>query len=121
MAAAALITGGLTAATTAPASAAPTAAQSCYGNARVYSTTQYGTVHEWPAQGYAKTTSACNDINVKTGKAVSVRVCFERTATCNSWKWTNADGSWRAVATDVSDGTNFWLQFGTPSWGHVAM
>ncbi|MEV0678675.1 hypothetical protein AB0I60_19370 [Actinosynnema sp. NPDC050436] len=86
--------------------------QSCYGSAKSY--TAIGDVSadwaEWPDYGYATTTSACADINVKTNYSRYVRVCFATTSTCNEWKPAYA-GQWTVVASDVLDNTKFWLRF----------
>ncbi|MGP3949733.1 hypothetical protein [Streptomyces sp. 7N604] len=106
----------MTAATTEPASAdAPktdSRGQSCYGSARDYTAVGDASqgVATWRAYSYATTTSACADINVKTNYSRWVRVCFERTASCNDWTPAYV-GQWTVVADDVDDGTKFWLVF----------
>lgn len=67
----------------------------------------------WPARGtYATTTSRCDDINLKLDATRSVRTCFKSGSswTCNGWRTLSA-GSWGLAATDVLDGTQFFLQF----------
>lgn len=67
----------------------------------------------WPARGtYATTTSRCNDINLKLDGTRSVRTCFKSGSgwSCNAWRTLSA-GSWGVAATDVLDGTQFFLQF----------
>lgn len=87
-------------------------AAACYDTARYYTMTHGGSGNaHWPGTGkYAYTTGSCSDINVKPNSGRQVRVCFERTGTCNSWKYVPA-GTWRAVATDVRDYTGFYVQF----------
>ncbi|MEU3460354.1 hypothetical protein ABZ721_10395 [Streptomyces sp. NPDC006733] len=69
----------------------------------------------WPARGsYATTTSRCNDINLKLdGAGVrSVRTCFKAGSSWNCGGWhILAEGRWGLAATDVLDGTQFFLQF----------
>ncbi|MFE9391348.1 hypothetical protein [Streptomyces sp. NPDC006784] len=115
----ALAAGGISVATASPASAAPAKAAACYDVAVSYSTTQYGAQHEWPATGYARTSSSCADINVRPNSTISVRTCFRATASCNSWR-TISGGTWGLAATDVLDGTDYWLVFSAPSSGRVA-
>lgn len=108
LAAAALAAGGLTAATSTPA----TAATSCYGSAKSITTDSNG---RWPVSGYAYATSYCNDINVKSIKQDSVRTCFVPTS---GNVWCNADrtlyaNTWGVAATDVKDGTKFYLIIGS--------
>ncbi|MER6345182.1 hypothetical protein ACWC10_37930 [Streptomyces sp. NPDC001595] len=113
LAAAALAAGGMTAATTSTASAAPTGVQSCYGSAKSFVTTYVSPYHRWPGSGSATTTSNCGDINVKPVYGDDVRTCFLPSSggvSCNAWRWINA-GSWGLAATDVKDGTKFYLQF----------
>lgn len=116
----ALTAGGLTAAGTATATAAPSAAESCYGSAKSYSTDS----NNWWPQGsaWAYTTSNCADINVKPSSGVYVKTCFAPTSGdsyCNSYRWIAA-GTWGLAATDVNDGTKFFLQFDRSSSGSVA-
>ncbi len=120
LAAAALMAGGLTAVTSAPATAAPIAAQgSCYGQAVQYST-HWGTEWaEWPAGMWAVTSPFCADINVRPHGTTYVRTCFQKTGTCNAWRWIFG-GTWGTAATDVLDGTRFYLQFSQGSGGFVA-
>ncbi|MFK4144949.1 hypothetical protein [Streptomyces sp. NPDC004065] len=97
--------------TTPNAGAAPSTAQSCYGGAVNYSTT----VGYWPTgSGYARTSSACADINVKPKKTVQVATCFKKTDTCNSWR-TISGGKWGVAASKVKDGTEYFLIFSSDS------
>jgi hypothetical protein len=121
LAAAALMAGALTAMISAPATAAATAAQvSCYGQA-VYYTTHWGPEWaEWPPAGiWAVTGPYCADINVRPNSTTYVRTCFRKTGTCNAWHWIFG-GTWGTAATDVLDGTQFYLQFDRGSAGLVA-
>ncbi|MEU6349052.1 hypothetical protein ABZ896_06960 [Streptomyces sp. NPDC047072] len=112
-----LTAGGLTAVTTATANAA---AESCYGSAKSYSTDSY---NSWPkAPSYATTTSNCADINVKPSSGTYVQTCFAPTSGdnyCNSMRWIAA-GTWGLAATDVKDGTKFYLQFDRAGSGTTA-
>ncbi|MFH9575517.1 hypothetical protein [Streptomyces sp. NPDC017230] len=112
-----LLGGGVAAATTGAASAsAPKAEvgiQSCLGNARYYTGTpgSGGSNAHWPGTGkYAYTTSSCADINIKTNYTRQVRTCFKATRACNGWR-TAARGQWALAATDVKDGSGFYIQF----------
>ncbi|MBM0275020.1 hypothetical protein [Micromonospora tarensis] len=92
--------------------------QSCYGNAKSYDA--YNDYFYWPVTGYARTTTACSDINIKpTDRGIYVAVCFRRTGTCNGYKWA-AQNSWTVIATNVLDGTDYWLDFTGVSRGQVA-
>ncbi|WP_265295169.1 hypothetical protein [Streptomyces sp. SHP 1-2] len=117
LAASALLLGsGMTAATTGPAAASDTsvgAARACTADAPRF-TSSPGTSSSdpafWPARGtYATTTSRCSDINLKLDGTRSVRTCF-RTSGCNGWRTLTA-GRWGLAASDVLDGTQFYLQF----------
>ena len=69
----------------------------------------------WPPYGEARTTSYCNDINVKVTSTVSVLTCFLPSSggtTCNAWRTLYAN-TWGLAATDVRDGTRFYLVFST--------
>ncbi|MGW7542834.1 hypothetical protein ACWGKQ_17245 [Streptomyces sp. NPDC054770] len=116
----ALTAGGLTAAGTATATAAPSAAESCYGSAKSYTTSPS---NWWPAgAAWAYTTSNCADINVKPNTDVNVKTCFDPTSGdsyCNASRKISA-GTWGLAATNVSDGTKFFLQFDRSSSGIVA-
>ncbi|MER5896440.1 hypothetical protein [Streptomyces sp. NPDC001876] len=112
LAAVALTAGGLTAATTATAAAAPTAVQSCLGGAKSFSST-YTAPYRWPGSGSVTTTSTCNDINVKPYYGDNVRTCFLPSSggtSCNAWRWISG-GVWGLAATDVKDGTKFYVEF----------
>ncbi|MEV0185325.1 hypothetical protein AB0I54_39570 [Streptomyces sp. NPDC050625] len=108
----------LTAATTlatglflAPAPTASAAATSCYGSAKTINGTDDN--GHWPPGGSTKTTSNCNDINVKITRTIDVQTCFAPTSGgyyCNGWRTVYAN-TWGLAATDVKDGTTFWLLF----------
>ncbi|MGV9388213.1 hypothetical protein ACWDQL_03650 [Streptomyces olivaceus] len=117
----ALAAGALTATATVPSSAASAVAQSCYGSANYFSTTQVGERHVWPANGWARTTSACNDINVKTIALPrnQVWVCFKRTG-CQIDDTDTYSGTWVLAATNVLDGTDYKLMFAAYDVGQVA-
>ncbi|MBQ1016672.1 hypothetical protein KBX71_02205 [Micromonospora sp. D93] len=94
------------------------AIQSCYSNAKSYDA--YNDAFVWPFNGYARTTTACNDINIKpTDRGIYVSVCFRRTGTCNGYKWA-ARNTWTVIATNVLNGTDYWLDFTGVSKGLVA-
>ncbi|WP_329374649.1 hypothetical protein [Streptomyces sp. NBC_01483] len=122
LAAAALVAGGLTAVTSGSAAAAPSAALSCYGSAKSY--TADSTYYEWP-QGseLAVTTSNCVDINVKPNNSESVRTCFWPSDAdgwqCNAYR-SIAGGTWGLAATNVKNGTSFYVQFQSTSSGLIA-
>ncbi|UED86792.1 hypothetical protein [Streptomyces profundus] len=115
----ALITGGATAAGTAPAAAAPVGPMACYDQAVSYETTAIGERHRWPSTGWATTSPHCNDINVKALYRTDVRVCFRATDTCNGVKTAYA-GTWILAATNVRDGTAYHLSFSSWSVGEAA-
>lgn len=112
-----LAAGGLTAAT---ATTAGAAAQSCYGSAKSYTT---DSVDSWPASpAWAYTTSNCADINVKPNNGTYVQTCFDPTSGasyCNAKRWIAA-GTWGLAATDVNNGTKFFLLFDRASSGITA-
>lgn len=115
-------------ATAAPASAQPTTGTlaipasppvvhatatttSCFGSAKTINGTDPN--GHWPPFSSAFTTSNCNDINVKMTTTVNVRTCFAPTSGgtfCNGWRTVSAN-TWGLAATDVLDGTRFWLEF----------
>ncbi|MDS0135438.1 MULTISPECIES: hypothetical protein [unclassified Amycolatopsis] len=67
----------------------------------------------WPPYGEAVTTSYCYDINVKMTETVSVSTCFLPSSggiSCNSRRTVYAN-TWGLAATDVKDGTHFYLSF----------
>ncbi|MEV5011064.1 hypothetical protein AB0K74_15950 [Streptomyces sp. NPDC056159] len=113
VAAAVLAAGGLTAATSTPASAA-----TCYGSAKSYATNDSW---EWPEFGVPATaTSNCNDINVMpTDRDMVVQTCFIKTGKCNG-PHTIRKGVWGVAATNVLSGTKFYLDFWGYSEGKVA-
>ncbi len=115
VAAVTLASGGLTAATVTTAGAV---AQSCYGSAKSYNTNGSYLNQDWPVTGYATTTSNCSDINVKPNQTIQVMTCFYTTG-CNKYRTIQA-GTWGVAATDVYNGSKFYLHFWTPSSGQVA-
>jgi hypothetical protein len=118
VAATALLAGALTVLTGAPASAA-----TCYGTAKSYKSSLYDSGWFWYGSTYPSTTSNCYDINVKPMNGrVQVRTCFlpaNGSGYCNGWRTIESD-TWGTAATDVLDGTKFYLNFGGPSAGLVA-
>ncbi len=120
-ASAVLLGGGMTAtaAAAAPAEASESpisTARACTQNAPRFTSWPGSGVNDpafWPARGtYATTTTRCNDINVKLSSRREVRTCFKRGTgwSCNGWQWLPAN-RWDEAATDVLDGTKFFLQF----------
>lgn len=113
---AALAAGGVTAAATAPAAAAPARAQACYDHSVGYTTVAHGELHRWPRTGWATTSSYCADINVKASFRTDVKVCFRATGRCNSFK-TAYERTWVEAATNVLDGTKYYMLFSSYSTG----
>lgn len=120
LAASALLLGsGMTAATAGQAAASDTpvsTARACTESAPRF-TGSPGTGSNdpafWPARGtYATTTTRCVDINLKLDATREVRTCFKKGSgwDCNGWRWLSA-GRWGLAATDVLDGTKFFVQF----------
>ncbi|MEU5096143.1 hypothetical protein [Streptomyces sp. NPDC020996] len=94
-----------------PAPAASAAATSCYGSAKTINGTDDN--GHWPPYSATYTTSNCNDINVKMTTTVYVQTCFDPTNGdyyCNDPRQVQAN-TWGLAATDVKDGTRFWLLF----------
>jgi hypothetical protein len=77
----------------------------------------------WPPFSSTVTTAKCADINVRITRTVDVRTCFEPTSGapfCNAWRTVFAN-TWGLAATDVRDGTRFYLLFSSGSiTGHAA-
>lgn len=113
------VTAALCAATavpTATASAAPapeSAALACLDTAKNY-TSAPGSGSQnahWPGTGkWARTTASCADINIKTNYTRQVRTCFRATGACNEFR-SAPKGKWVLAASDVKDGTDFYIQF----------
>ena len=121
VAAAVLAAGGLTAVTSTPASAT-----TCFGSAKSYNPVDNGNEYVWPATTYAHATSYCNDINVRATVEgftyVPVRTCFVPSSGsiyCNAYRNVTS-GTWGLAATDVLDGTAFYLEFQWYNHGSVA-
>lgn len=120
VAALALTTGGLVAVGMQSASAA-----GCYDSAVSFA--HVPGEHRSPSGGGKFTaTSACNDINLRTGSSIGVKVCFYPRSGKNycQTEWTSARaGQWTVVATDVRPGTKFeldWYHSGIGFGAHVA-
>lgn len=113
-----VLVGGLALVTVPSASAAP--ATTCYGSAKSYVSSGRDNL-DWPGKGVATTTSYCADINVKPSQGTYVQTCFWTNSdwTCNSYRWISA-GTWGTAATDVLDGSQFFLHFDRSSSGLVA-
>ncbi|AOS64659.1 hypothetical protein TL08_19340 [Actinoalloteichus hymeniacidonis] len=104
-----MVAGGVTASADTE-STNPQAVQTCYGGAVQVS----GSGTRFPSSGYYRTTSRCADINFRYGLGpsfVMARVCFRSTGACNKYRQIPRGTDWRLVATDVLDGTDFYMQF----------
>jgi hypothetical protein len=102
-----------------PPSASATTA-SCHSSAKQINGTDPN--GHWPPYGYAVTTSNCNDINVKLNQTEEVATCFQpssRPIYCNDRRPVYAN-VWGLAATDVLDGTKFWLIFDSEGTTGVA-
>ncbi|MGA5143402.1 hypothetical protein [Streptomyces azureus] len=123
----ALIGGGLLGTSSAGAATqGEVVAQSCYGNARGYTKASGTHIYpNYPTANYLKTTSSCADINIKTDTDRYVKVCF---LDMSGGKECQADyklakaGSWKVVATNVKDNTEyqFYFRSDAKSTGHYA-
>jgi hypothetical protein len=73
-------------------------------------------------EGYLRTTSACNDINVKLDSGLNVKVCFGPTGGCQDRFTWAARGKWTAIATNVKDNVEYYLIFevGFARTGYIA-
>ncbi|MFE7118401.1 hypothetical protein ACFU99_23595 [Streptomyces sp. NPDC057654] len=117
-AAALLLGSGTVTATADPATASDTTgiARKCLEDAppfTSYAGTGSNDPSYWPKRGtYATTTTRCADINVKLNQTRDVQTCFKKGSgwTCNGWR-TLHQGKWGLAATDVLNGTQFFLQF----------
>ncbi|WP_329382585.1 hypothetical protein OG625_19765 [Streptomyces sp. NBC_01351] len=101
------------------AGTAQAGALACNDTARNYVTDE---VNSWPHASLAATTSNCYDINVKPSAGTYVRTCFVPSSGgwyCNSYRWISG-GVWGLAATDVKDGTKFYLDFDRYSTGRVS-
>jgi hypothetical protein len=112
----ALAAGGVTAAATVPAAPTPARAQACYDHSVGYETVPLGELHRWPRTGWATTSPYCADINIKANVMTDVKVCFRATGRCNDFKTAYAR-SWIQAATNVLDGTKYYLLFSSYSAG----
>ncbi|MFI6874668.1 hypothetical protein ACIBL6_14615 [Streptomyces sp. NPDC050400] len=95
------------------ATSAGAAARSCYGEAWSYS--KPSNTNFQPASALYFATDNCADINIKTNTSRRVKVCFYASGGglnyCQSDYKTTTAGEWKAIATDVIDGTKFKFQF----------
>lgn len=100
-------------------------AATCYGGAEYFY--KRSGVHSIPnGSGWWKTTSRCNDINLKPASWVSsgrnVKVCFNPSSGnvyCQrQYTYVPAGSGWKVIASNVGDGTKYRFQFQTTgSWG----
>ncbi|MER6270918.1 hypothetical protein [Streptomyces sp900105755] len=126
LAAGALLAGGVTASAVGSADAANARSvatvQSCYGSAHTdyfYRRDSGGNAF-YPDQGsYLTTTSACGDININPWVSYSFTVCFKATGSCNGWHYAPAN-QWTVIASQVLDGTKFYVQAKTTTDEPVA-
>lgn len=92
-------------------------AADCLADQQQFSKPSGGT--RYPSSGYLKTTSKCQDINLKANlwydsgdTARAIKVCF-KTAGCQD-HWTNVYRyDWYEIATNVKDGTEYYFKFYT--------
>jgi len=90
-------------------------ALACYDTAKAY-TSVVGHKHHprgFPGGAWHTTTSSCSDINVKSDRVRSIRVCFDPSSgdpICQE-NYTSVGTGWTVVATKVADGTKFKLNF----------
>ncbi|MFJ8011836.1 hypothetical protein [Streptomyces sp. NPDC096339] len=101
------------------AGTAQAGALACNDTARNFVTDE---VNSWPHDTLAVTTSYCYDINVKPSADTKVRTCFVPSNApwyCNAERSLKA-GVWGLAATDVKDGTKFYLLFDRYSTGRVS-
>ncbi|MEU4606969.1 hypothetical protein AB0F43_28640 [Kribbella sp. NPDC023972] len=90
-------------------------AATCYGGAETFKKAE-GAKYV-PGSGWYKTTSRCNDINIKVARegmsrGRNVRVCFENGGCQSAYKLATVN-EWTVIATNVKDGTTFRFQFET--------
>jgi hypothetical protein len=96
--------------------AASADAATCYGGAESFK--KQPDAKYAPTSGWYKTTSRCNDINIKIGRypenlaSRNVKVCFQNGGCQSADKRARVD-EWTVIATDVKDGTTFRFQFDT--------
>jgi hypothetical protein len=97
-------------------------AATCYGGAEPFK--KRPSAKYQPSSGWYKTTSRCNDINIKIGRypenlvSRNVKVCFENGGCQSAYKRAKVE-EWTVIATDVKDGTTFRFQFDTTSTGVI--
>lgn len=116
---AALISGGVVAATQAPAAAAGCRAAPY---SATWTATASPTAHLPSSTGAYTTTSQCSDINMRTTNGLSTFACvifIVHTTACNYTTLVPGNGSWVNIATNVADGTRFRVKIwhsGSESW-----
>lgn len=103
-------------------------AASCLSSTNVQDVSLPSGSLRYPSTSYFKTTSNCQDINLKANQwhapqnVRAIKVCF-RTAGCQD-HWTNISDSvtFYEIATNVKDGTEYYFQFRSYGkwYGHVA-
>ncbi|MEU8243441.1 hypothetical protein AB0C07_34740 [Actinoplanes missouriensis] len=98
--------------TAASADTASTLAAGC--RAAPYSATfsPYFETEAYSDLGVYRTTSQCTDINIRSTNSTGYNVCviFTRYNRCNYTTYVPAGGQWVNAATDVLDGTTFYLR-----------
>jgi hypothetical protein len=90
-------------------------AATCYGGAETFK--KATNARYVPSSGWFKTTSRCNDVNIKVAReGISrgrmVKVCFENGGCQSAYKLAAAN-EWTVIATNVKDGTTFRFEFET--------
>jgi hypothetical protein len=77
--------------------------------------------YPWTETGL-RTSSACNDINIKLDFGSMVQVCsYNAGGYCSQLKWAAA-GKWTAIATNVKDNSEYYFVFqsGFANSGYIA-
>lgn len=85
-------------------------AMACYDTASYFS--KPSGHYTYPTDGVRlRTTSACNDINIKLDTGRYVKVCFyNANGYCSTSKWAPG-GTWTAIATNVRDNAEYYFVF----------
>jgi hypothetical protein len=99
---------------TTAASADPDSARAAGCRAAPYSATfsRYFETDTYADLGVYRTTSQCSDINIRSTNSTGYNVCviFTKYNKCNYTTYVPAGGQWVNAATDVLDGTTFYLR-----------
>ncbi|MFI1334956.1 hypothetical protein ACH4U7_33600 [Streptomyces sp. NPDC020845] len=81
----------------------------CYDTQTFFSKPKGGYTYPY-SSSELRTSSACNDINIKLDVGAEVRVCFRSTGCQDQFTWA-ARGKWTAIATNVKDNVEYNFQF----------